>query len=458
MRNKTVVYILIVCMSLGLCGCGKNIEGDIDSAFKQEISKQEASDTDDPEVEGTVQTVEIPDYYEYKMTDKKNHTFHINAEVNCKGINNMGVYSAGEDVIDEEFILELAGNIFDEGKYEIALPFFVMELDQIDAESYYSEYPGSYKNEQSTAIRYHDESQVQNFVEGKLLYDYTASAELVRAGAFYLNVAKEDPRKLARITGKINGEDFELSCTFSSLEEYPRIVLHAVNPYSIANGIYNSQLNQIPEDMQVNECDLDAATQLAEAFRDKMHFDDYKIKYVYPRIVGSLRKTNEKYLEGYRFVFVPTIDDISSTYSLCNIAYKQEGDNQINSGEQSALYIDVDSRGIAQMKMYNKYSVEEELSRNNELITLEQAVAVLEEALTESSDGLGMSMKCNTINLEYTYIKDNDKAAFVPMWVFYVSMSQPGFPTDMMSIVGVNAIDESMVEFYIDSNVNFLVE
>ncbi|MCR5799991.1 MAG: hypothetical protein K6G69_07945 [Lachnospiraceae bacterium] len=458
-RKRT--YILLACMMALLCACGRsNVSDDIASEYTSNETENEEAQTDEEIAMATeIEKSDIPEHFEYTIVDDSNNKFIIDADVSADGYDRMQVINVKEQEINEDFLIGLAGNIFDEGKYDILQPYFVMEKSDIECDDFYED-PTMIENIKMTAKKYATEETVRNYVENKVFYDYTADDQLVRAdfsGIYYRGSITDDQRQIARIAGKIGGKDFELMCVLSSIEKTPRIIIYQVNPKTVTHGMNDQETVTLPDSFNDNDVDEAKAAKTADDFIKKMGFDGYELKKSYPRVIGDIRKSNEKYLDGYVFYYVPTFDGLNSYYSMTNTVYLYSNNTETDT-PQSAVRIEVAEEGLYEIRMINCYQKDGEPQKVEKLLEFDQAVDSLETYLHNEVGSFGGNVPydISKIKLEYVLVSDENGTAYVPEWVFYTHMQSAVTPNAYIAVGAINAIDGSISLMDAATNMYFM--
>lgn len=444
-----------VCMALAVAimctGCGKsnkNVSEDFENIT------EEATNTDAVQPETSYS---VPEHVTYDVAgDGGNSSVHVDADVVSDGFENAAVYETTILDVDDTYVENLASSIFDEGKYTVELPYWLMskaQLDEVMSErnvtsstpasdengAQLANYPGYYAmNVQAT----YDESQSVAAVEGQIFYTYNDSYKQRQydpANGIYREVGDliHDTVQYARITGDIDGVPSQLMIRKSSEFGENRIWIVADEERTAFGSEYELDSAATSD----NLCDYDEALKIADNMVAKITDAEYGLCKATARSV--ILPNRGTATNGYKFYYTPVINDRPIIY---NSAYTiVAGSNEYV--DQPMLMIEIDDKGFVEAKYLTDITIDGCMSDTPSLLSFEQSEEEmkiqLQSYLQQES---GVKIDIDKIQFSHVLLRQDNHYVIVPFWMYY--LSDAGYQSvKENAIIGVNALDGSIVVF-----------
>lgn len=430
---KKKLMIISVAFVVSLCGCGK--KKDVSSDFQSIDSHGEVTTATSG---NKTKENASKDHLEYTLDVKGvAHKLVVNADVEADAINDFAVYDMIPVSITEEWLLEKAKSIFDNGEYEVknVVPNCSMEqlqadlshMDELIAESKQNSTGVSMRVSQGyddlwSYIEYGD--QQENPLEDGQVIVYTD----IGSGMGYA----------ARIWGKIDGEEYELS--YIDSEYYKALTLNKLACFAAKTGYFMRNDSVIASTYGENRCNYEDAEEIAMDFISGLGLDDYDLAETF-EISGS-GEDGSIFLDGYRFEFTPCIDGIKTDYTIMTRTTKeydpaQKMDDYI---DQSVIQVDVDSSGLFMVQIGDIYQIGECVNENINVMPIEQVDALVQTAIKDQFEEY---CEIHKVKLEYVTVKYEEGYVNVPAWVYFVKTST----SEIYARFACNALDGTMIYF-----------
>ena len=463
--KKGMIAVGILCLMLSGCGKKKDVSDDF-----VDVQGDEGSISDNEDFDDNLSVVGIT-HVNYTVEGRETGVnLKVDADVDTVLPDNVQVYEVEKVHVSDDYLKQLASNVFDNGEYEILqlensysaaeqlawLETMDTELAQI-AKEHNKAYEVSPKYKRINFFLDEDDAGVvYDFEDGQVIYE---------------NV-EEDMRK-GLIQGKINDETFELYYCGQDLSAN-------YGPYGFSEGICLYPVKGIsfkagcerlvsPEDVKVTEnaCDYHEAVVAAQDMVEKLGFVNYEMadSYVLMEdeeqtgviIDGSLNNGmgGVSVPNGYRFAFTPnmdgrgigyyhstsiaTLDYIDSTATLTNDSTATLI-NKDKISVQPSVVVDVDDTGIIRVYMEGMVDVKQSISSDTKLMSFEQADAIAKKTFEEIYT---VNAQVSQLRLEYVVVKYENQYALVPAWVYY----RQDYGGEAMTLFAINALDGTPIHF-----------
>lgn len=467
MKKLVICSLLLGMMMTSIAGCG-NKEQDIIADYQNIniVNNNENEETDTENSSNTnsnttTTSESIPSHYETTFLGVlKNFMVTVDADVISEGYPSTSVYTVNIKDVDEAYLKDLATKIFDDGVYNVVAPYILMEPENIIVTN--EKFGNTVDFEKYVATQYLKKNKsTDTFDESNLFYEYDAEGFGNRYMYYPLDV-KSDHQTWARIEGKIDGKSYELCYMKSDLESVPRVYIH-----NQENGMSGSSVFDMDDPCYSgiygdNRCDFDEATKWAEEIMSKLNNDNYKLAKTYERLGASNGETGnlEQFLDGYRFLYAPLIDNIQcqpySNYDTLIVYQKEE--NKIS---QPSLIIDVTSAGIDCIKIMTDYEITSQSPIEGGLLSFDEINDKITEYVETKDDVDAAKMECYKISYKYVLVKDEGVYKYVPAWIYNYMRTGGTNDTEVDAYekewIGVNAIDGTIIRFNDSSSLAYYV-
>ncbi len=457
MMKTKIAFIGIICLMLSGCGKKKDVSDDFVNVQGDENTISDNEDFDD-----NLSVVEIA-HVNYTVEGKETSVnLKVDADVDTVLPGNLQVYEVEKVHVSDDYLKQLASNVFDYGEYEIlqlensysaaeqlaALDTMETELAQI-AEENNKAYEVSPKYKRIDSFLDEDDAGVvYAFEDGQVIYENM-----------------EEDMKKGLIQGKINDETYELyyfnqdlSMIFGPYGFVEGICLYPVKGRSFKTGC---ERLVSPEDVKVTEnaCNYNEAVVAAQDIVEKLGFVNYEIadSYVLMEdeeqtgiiIDGSLSNGmgGVSVPNGYRFAFTPNMDGMGIGYyhytSVATLDYIDSATTSINKDKisiQPSVVVDIDDTGVTRVYMEGLVDVKQSISSDTKLMSFEQADAIAKKTFEEIYT---VNAQVTQIRLEYVVVKYENQYALVPAWVYY----RQDYGGEAMTLFAINALDGTPIHF-----------
>lgn len=440
---KKELSIIVLILSVVLSGCGKNANSNIENDFNQ--ITEIASNTDVAVMDET----SIPDHLEYELAEKTGRIC-VNADVVKDGYSNACVYKVNELAFDADYVDALAKRIFDNSDYSLELPYRVMSEDNL-----LSEYEDAKSNYQS---------DVQNVV---YTYKIAQLEDLLNINTELKTVCEKKPDKMfypsqiqtgyntnpiqihledvecALLDGKIDGRAFELSVIHDKYGDADFVWLYAENDgvRFVRNFVeYDENIGSMNGE---NPCDYEQSKKISDEMIGKlMKGSDYRICEIFERMILD-GETNYITPNGYRFVYVPCVDEVIPSFNMYDVACYEDGSLK----RQPYVCIDVDVNGFISAKYSMSLELDVALATEPNMFSFDKLDARIREYYNERLNyGYSSTLTINRVQFSYVLLETKEGSAFVPCWVYYQDKSGVIWSNEA-GLCGVNALDGSVITF-----------
>ncbi len=460
MKRKLIATALIV--SIMCCGCGKknaeSMKEDFEKVNEGEVVVNTHSDSAEQSDDN-----EIPEHINLEIRDDaSNKKIVVDADVISEDFENACVYEAVMVPIDASYVEELAKRLFDNGEYKVLLPYKLMtegELKAIIDENYQSthsdegvELESIVNNLAENAMETKDASQERTLVEGTIMYPYTETVTLLDDFGVLTEQAMTDDYEMARIRGMIDGKEYELCVTHSSIDQRAHVDLHTVDVSTQENYEleFDSSLDSVYGE---NECDYEQARKVADQIVENMVGTDYRIAAEYNRMIdyhGTTENGVNSLQNGYRFVYTPEMMELNVAYSPCSLIVSKRNDSMYS--YLPYVSVEVDSYGLISVKYMNHMEYGKCMSDRPSMISFEQMLKIAEAEMEEEIKELdATSLEVSRVTFASLPVVSEDGLAIVPAWIAYMSPYMVTMPQSY-ALLAINALDGNVLYMMMDGN------
>lgn len=464
---------LCLCLAglLVLPGCGKSTKSAVEDDFEQ-VKESSATESD-----ATASDEEIPDHMKYTITSEQgNASVEVDAEVFSDGSDQVSVYKAKNEVLDEEYVTKLAESVFDNKDYTIELPYVAMTEEK---------------------LQYLIDGQCANHGDGVWTYPIAQMDDLLFAvedGKNYLCPSEYDATKMfydgymeesyfvfmqsadttikmnieiesgeidntqgykgARLSGAIDGKPCEMSVKIKENAVMDHVWIYSSDDeIKFVYTYMDYELYKLPENQQ-NPCDYMSAQTIADSVLKKILPDaDYELAGSYHRMVYKSGITDQLSADGYRFCYTPRINELLIPMN----SYCVQSDEAV----QPIICIDVNENGFLSAKFSQSVVQGEVLTRNAKLLSFEQVNAAfkneVEAEMSQELTDASAPIVISKIKFSYVLVDSEGEKVFLPYWLFY-NENPNGELKRECALWGVNALDGSVCNFGVASDDYVLID
>lgn len=463
MKRKLIATALIV--SIMCCGCGKkNVESmqeDFDKVTEGETIENGGSSSS-----GQSGNTEIPEHINFEISDATStKKIIVDADVLAEGVESACVYEATMVEIDEDYVVELAKKIFDNGEYEVLLPYKLLpdwQLEEIIEEEASAESKANSEGdfavgsivweEAAYAIKNKDDLQETELKEGYIMYPYEESVSLMDDFGVFADEAKSDSCELARIRGTIDGKEYELCVKTSAIDQRAHVDLHTVDVCTNENFELEFD-NSLETVYGENVCDYAQAREIADRVVNTMVGSDYSITSEYSRMVATREITDSgvrSELNGYRFIYTPEMMGLKVAYSPCALVWAKDSESDYS--YLPYVVVEVDSFGLVSVKYMNQMEYGKCLSDRPSMISFDQVLEIAKSEIQEELKEMDVaSLEIARLRFVSIPVVSEDGLALIPAWVAYLRPYTEMMQCDY-AVTAINALDGSILYMLMDGN------
>lgn len=464
-RKATGIVIIFALIGGSISGCGRANKDEIIESLNDQNDIASGTDANESDI-----VSEIPEHITYNFSSNA-YEINVDADVFSTGYENAQIYETTKKVVDDKYLADLAGGIFDEGEYEIIRPYnlcnkevlfeekiFFEEL--IESSGEYTVSTTSYCSlaDIDTCLYEYDENKVKNFDDNQIIVEWDLSVQQADEELIF---------DVARLRGKINGEWWELY--------YRKNKSTAYNLYGEKNGVGNSSgigaytigihpighdhswgntvsMDEMNENLyNSNKTNLDKAKDIANDFIYKMDIGDMDIVHTAQILHTEIIDTEDNiYMDGYKFVYGKKAEGIAVNYiENSSVGYLQSGEDG-TSQEYVSVYVVGDSLDKVIIGS-GLYELGAKMSDNSNMLSFEQVDAIAQDYM---KNDLTVSeykkvFDIDKISLCYlTLSYDGSKYCMMPVWIYYNYFGDSfGYGDFSSAAFGVNAVDGSILYF-----------
>ncbi len=447
-KLKGFALILGCAVSLMFTACGK-------TENKEKVSEDFNNLQNGYNNEG--EKTSIPESVSLKLNSLPDKT--IVANVDATGYQNARIYSAEEIVFDDDYIKSFADKLFS-GSYEVKKPIEICSYDELSQEWDYLMQLNADAHEDNmfcspeyrtiideALVDFNDEN-VSTLDDGtiiKQVYDKENGCYFDKAR---LKGTMDDMEYILNYASLVKNDDGTRSEIYG---EVPVLSISRLSPGYRFISVYSPDFTALDTIYGENVCSEEDARAQAEQLLRVLGLSEYIENAYSERYCIDYNDEKELY-DGYRFLFVKSIDGIpccfSDNYEI------GASDGQVSSAEEYIL-IDVDHLGIVSADFYIRYNTLDVLSEKPSTISFDKVIEIAENSnlifMYSENDTLNM-----TIQFTYAPLKQDGRYVYMPVWkllepvevymgAHYTENTISSYPNRAM--LGINMIDGTTFQY-----------
>lgn len=455
MRKKLYLFGALFLMTLAGC--------------KQELDMTDGSETVESGDVATSQiqldTNGIPEHITCVLNEDGKNSLDVDADVCAFGYNDAKMYKISQMMIDDAFLQNMEKGIFDDGQYTSVLPYKYWSVEDLNAEqSRFDEMEQEVNNPSYQIANYFKKPLAAALMVGKENEQPTAVGQdciIYESDPSGLCSYVYDKDHFAKLRGKIDGKEYELSyteCVGAQKGVQRRLELQPLFPVVSGHYVYNPVELGIGE----NTCDVDALYNQAKDFLEKIGYGDFldgfKLDLVYQD-----KESNEMAFDGVGYHFVRSMPELESSLLENFVVMDGEltqAESLINIPQE---YIDIlmGKDGIIGMDFGVYYDMDEALAEGVNLLSFDQITEIVSDHLqhTNMKDyknfyytllGSLARQKDETIaniRLAYMPVRYENQYVYMPMWCFCYDGNAYQSYAPYLGVFAVSAIDGQIYYF-----------
>lgn len=341
-----------------------------------------------------------------------------------------------ETIIDmsDEYAIQYAKSVFDNGEYEIVKPLMVCNEEELKEVKARLENEALNYNSNEIPERINIEiEQVDSYLENYRSHENT---ETESDKVLY----KFDTILVGSIKGKIDDEEWIMN--FECGYQDNKVLMIDIRPYGDHYYWDYDGTCGMEEDSVNNPCDLESSKKLANQTIEKLGFENMAIIDIKHIIPDGGKSSNAA---GYYFTYGKSIDGVSAVYSDFINAYI---DGMNISSEQEYIRVCINDDGIMSVSYGDSYKTGEVLSQNSSVMGIEEidniARSQMVEYIENNSDE---DIKITEIAFGYmTVTYDGVGYSLVPVWIYYSSTTDDSIE-GKYPLFAINALDGVVIQF-----------
>lgn len=441
--KKIIALGLVLSVSMQLCACmGKADSGE---------------DNKDHKIVYTIDGEEIPRELTFDAVTKDGKTITMNCTVDVKGFEDASMYSIDKVSIDDEYLIDLADKLFDDGKYSVLEPYGVLSAEDIDRM---------------------DKEYLENGV-----YTTCANSDIEHASTFkYFDKVPMPDNKVivdtesffgareARIRGTINGIMYELY--YLDVNDKQMLDLYQVKPAHPCTSCISAPYVSEMKDSEI--LDKQNANMIAGDYFSKFDAEDYTLSSVSARMCKYHNQDNYS-VSGYEYVYKRRINGVAqkdylNDFYLNMYSSSEEMLEKFENGKiegfsdstysqfVSAIYdeswdmivMDIDDTGLVFMRLMCFYQLVEMPIDNLKKLKFEQCLDSAKNIIKEYPS-MYLNIYNNVdenegnydVNIAFQYAPYiyNEKEMYVPVMVLEIVSDYGEGPNKAEVMFGINVID-----------------
>lgn len=327
MKKKIVIAILI-CLSL--TGCAKP-STDLGEQYKY---LNETKNSTVPLSDLEKNDVDNPNHESYTVsTEDGKYQYIIDAEIDKENLGKMKIYEVNSPFVTEEYLIDLAKKIFDNGEYKVVVPYELADQTQLEGDLEYIE---------AMAAKYPERDYTYDIRYMKKLIRNAVGREtyIMRKDTIFCPMEmdwellsdSEDTifdYNIARIEGLINGERYAILYDDSASKK----TIYVNNVTNIANMPNEENFGTVGEDasyMGENGSDKALAQEEADKVLKLLNLTDFEVYETRQKIDQDLDANGDVNadwkLNGYDFIYTRRIGGVQNITFENNICVPYEPD------------------------------------------------------------------------------------------------------------------------------------
>lgn len=466
MRKTVWTLGIISCMLLTACGSKKQ------DNLKEEYNRVDSSVSSTTEGEAGVEKEFIIE------TKNELGAVSLNCKTDITSIDNVLIYDVDRQDIDEKYITDLAGKLFDDGVYEVQKPYGTMSNAEIETISRGFLDDGVYGSNANSAVL-------------PLSYFKLYESTELEAGKIIAQTNTFGGAEECRLRGKMSGIEYELAYInvggMKSISIYQTSTQHKyLDSSRFLGGIWqggepilareeaDGQVEKVMNTLGYNDFKLSSVcTRWCDLGDDKQDvFSDCGYVYTYRRNINGTEPMD--YIASLPYVRKDTLIDVSDEESIRKAGLDPEGLSADTKAICTSMYIssygdynmpealcdaekiqiEIDDTGILSI-FINAF--ETPMPRQNDDMKILSFSQCMDAAKTAIQDNFIIMRDCEGkdlheadvyIRLTYQRIIQDEGDAYVPVLTFELMGDEeeaPLVPKDVL--FGINVIDGSTISF-----------
>jgi len=472
MRKKGLVVIAML-LAATMTSCGKNNETvyeefetisteDGQSKLIDE-AKSSTNEEDDlaafDETESTTEEESNEELFEKELVLSNGKNITIKANVEDMGCNDAFIYQLEKIEVNEDYLIELAKKIFDNGEYTTRVPYRYMSEAGLEAEKKKYDEMLKDKGENYDVWAFSCEYNMTK-TNG---FDKTEPVPVSDKNVLYMGMVpvplspNSPDGRYAIMQGEIDHRLYELCYCEEVLEDdcvMPYMTLKPLFPTSSHAYIDNPEGGKYYYD---DEKLRDETQEKAEEIMKQFGLEDYYVTR-YEGHPAYESEDNRFYMDGYDFIFSRKMQGVAES-QLEELPVKQTkgSDNSVSVySDQEYVKVGIDKDGVLNnMEISLPYKLGEAMSEQPKLLSMEEAVSVMNDYLDTLPEDAQLwndwrTDRINHIRFAYLPVQYGGEYAYMPSWIFMYKdgqMDADELEESYEPLVAVSAVDGEVMYF-----------
>ncbi len=469
--KKRWVFLLLAAAIAVLPACNEG-GGSIDDDYarlKDETVQGSA-------IESSAANTPIPKSLDYVVVSESGgNDLAVKAEVVSNGSDMATVFGMEVCDINDDYLKELAASIFDNGEYTVEKPYYICDDSELNAlMTELSE--GMDQNDKvltcpeaiaeiQILLAKYNVSRVQEMTEDQVIVHVENTGITYRWGN---NVTDRFDLSLdcALLKGTVDGKKYELC--YTKYDHGTSVKLRTLEMVTLSDNICNLDSTVFEDRNGGNPCVIEESRELAGTMLERLGYDDFV------EFSAAKRKcrgrSGDVFMDGYNIFYTREMNGVTNliTDNARSLTQEMIDTNTESTYGQEYVCIRIDHTGIIGVDFYYPCKLTGEVT-TVELMNFEEIDAIAQDKIkemlgkVEAEDEsllrylvLLRSPIGDVFKVQFTYVPTNyqGKISYVPTWMYisqYDNSSDLLYYTNYFALIGVNAIDGSVTNYYFDA-------
>ncbi|MDE6025841.1 MAG: hypothetical protein K2G45_10355 [Lachnospiraceae bacterium] len=420
--KKIYTFMIVLSAMVLFTACGKAKREDIADDLKGNLGM----DASAGDVGKENETDGIPDNISYAV-NVEDRIINVDAKVYADGYGNVPTFAAKECADREEWILNYAKKIFDNGEYKNVKSYELLNREELEEElQFYKErYAENDENNHYNATSYIEEL-LDNYNEE----EHVSSTDQLIYSDEYFNEETEHSLVTNRATlrGYVDGrmwtlvfedgyEDEIIDGEKRHLDIIPSLIGWCMDDMDEGYFLSGAPMD---ETYPINLCKRENAEKQAKDFLKQHGFDNMELLHIEQNKKYNSYSMDEYTMDGYTMAFGMSENGthLLFGYEAGYLAMEPETDY---AAVQPYVEVVVNSNGVCGITIKGIYDETEVMSVESKLLSFEKINEIAKEKFTEMLEKEdSVSFDIGSIEFGYVYITyDGLSYVAVPAWRYY---------------------------------------